>query len=246
MKALSLTTGAVERDWIETTARAAVRFAAGKATAGFVAPPVASLASSMLAAMLFDSIKVLALLTIATLAAAGVALAASQRVRGRTPSCRSVESGTVLAISQVRPEPAPKDAIPKALSDPNASTRNRPPSRVRSARQVSKNRSRHDKRYSEKPASGHSSRPDSFSSAIFPTIRENRPPAKTWKPRSAWAANCSNESGCEMIPEATAVTGLARSSTRSRASPATTWADPAVLARSDRNIEIATASRTAS
>ena len=117
MKALSLTTGALERDWIETTAHAAVRFAAGKATAGFVAPPVASLASSMLAVMLFDSIKVLALLTIATLAAAGLALAASQRVAEST-ELRSVGPGAALAVSQIRPEREPEDLSSRAISGP--------------------------------------------------------------------------------------------------------------------------------
>ena len=39
-KSLSVTTRALDREWTETTARAAVRFAAGKTTAGLVAPPV--------------------------------------------------------------------------------------------------------------------------------------------------------------------------------------------------------------
>jgi len=116
-KALSQTAGALERDWIEATARAAVRFAAGKATAGLVAPPVAGLAASMLAAMLFDSIKVITLFTIATLAAAGLALAASQRAAVST-ELRSVESGVVLAVSQTRPEPAPEDLSAKSFSRP--------------------------------------------------------------------------------------------------------------------------------
>ena len=117
MKALALTAGAFERDWIEATARAAVRFAAGKATAGLVTPPVAGLASSMLAAMLFDSIKILTLFMIAALAAAGLALAASQRAAMST-QLRSVESGAVLAVSQIRPEPAPRDLTRTALSGP--------------------------------------------------------------------------------------------------------------------------------
>ena len=44
-KSLSVPTAVLDREWTETTARAAVRFAAGKATAGLVAPPVAGLAS---------------------------------------------------------------------------------------------------------------------------------------------------------------------------------------------------------
>ena len=66
-KSLSVTTGLLDRGWTETTARAAVRFAAGNATAGLVAPPVAGLASSVLAAMVVDPLKILALIAIAAL-----------------------------------------------------------------------------------------------------------------------------------------------------------------------------------
>ena len=47
----------LEREWTETTARAAVRFAAGKGTAGLVAPPWPGLAESVLAAMLGDIVE---------------------------------------------------------------------------------------------------------------------------------------------------------------------------------------------
>ena len=61
------TPGMLEREWTETTARAAVRFAAGKGTDGLVAPPVTGLAESVLVAMLGDSLKVVALTVISLL-----------------------------------------------------------------------------------------------------------------------------------------------------------------------------------
>jgi CxxC motif-containing protein (DUF1111 family) len=71
----------LRREWTETTARAAVRFAAGKATAGLVAPPVTNLASSILTAMLIDSLKVVAVLAIAVLfASAGLFLAVATAI----------------------------------------------------------------------------------------------------------------------------------------------------------------------
>ena len=70
---LSVPAGVLRRDWTETTAHAAVRFAAGQGTAGLVAPPVTGLAESVLAAMLADSLKVFSLFAIAFfLAAAGL------------------------------------------------------------------------------------------------------------------------------------------------------------------------------
>ena len=65
--ALSATLGTIDREWSETTARAAVRFAAGKGTAGLVGPPVTRLAESALAAMLGDSLKVVGLTVVSLL-----------------------------------------------------------------------------------------------------------------------------------------------------------------------------------
>ena len=67
---LSVTPGMLEREWTETTARAAVRFAAGKGTGGLVALPVAGLAEKVLAAMLGKSL-ITASLIAASLASAG-------------------------------------------------------------------------------------------------------------------------------------------------------------------------------
>jgi RNA polymerase sigma factor (sigma-70 family) len=67
---VSVPAGVLGRDWTGTTARAAIRFAAGKATAGLVAPTVTRLAESVLAAMLADSLKVVSLLAIAFFLAA--------------------------------------------------------------------------------------------------------------------------------------------------------------------------------
>ena len=61
---LSLTPGTLGREWTETTARAAVRFAAGKGIDGLVAPPVSVLAETVLVAMLVDSLKLGALVAI--------------------------------------------------------------------------------------------------------------------------------------------------------------------------------------
>ena len=69
------TPGILGRDWTETTARAAIRFAAGKETAGLVAPPVSGLAESVLTGMLADSLKVVALMVISlVLISAGLVL----------------------------------------------------------------------------------------------------------------------------------------------------------------------------
>ncbi len=59
--------GVFDREWAEQTARAAVRFAAGETTTGLIAPPVAGLASSVLTAMVADSVKTLALIAVAPL-----------------------------------------------------------------------------------------------------------------------------------------------------------------------------------
>ena len=69
-KAFSLPPRVFTPEWTEATARAAVRFASGKATAGLVAPSVTGLASSVLTAMLLDSLKVVGALAIASLIAA--------------------------------------------------------------------------------------------------------------------------------------------------------------------------------
>ena len=104
-KALSLTAVVLEREWIDATARAAVRFAAGKATAGLVAPAVAGLTRSVLATMFLDSIRVLALFAIAALlAAAGLSWAAFRPVQvhvDRLP----VESRALIATPQHSTEP---------------------------------------------------------------------------------------------------------------------------------------------
>ncbi len=57
----ALKPGMVERDWTVATARAAVRFAAGKGTAGLVAPSVARVGESVIAAMFGDTLKFVAL-----------------------------------------------------------------------------------------------------------------------------------------------------------------------------------------
>jgi len=86
----------LERAWTATTARAAVRFAAGKGTAGLVAPPVSGLAETVLGAMLGDSLKLVALLTISIfLVLGGIRLTGRSRDKPR------------LDVSHIEPEPAP-------------------------------------------------------------------------------------------------------------------------------------------
>ena len=81
---LSATAGVPGREWTEATATAAVRFAAGKGTAGLVAPAVTRLAESALAAMLHGPLKVVALVAIALLlASAALSLTGPSTRRGR-------------------------------------------------------------------------------------------------------------------------------------------------------------------
>ena len=80
--------GVVGRKWAETTAHAAVRFAARKGLTGLVAPPVAGLAESVLAAMVAESLKALALVALSfVLAGAGLFLTvrAAEARRGGPP-----------------------------------------------------------------------------------------------------------------------------------------------------------------
>ena len=114
-KSLSTTARSLDRHWAEQTARAAVRFAAGKTTAGLVAPPVAGLASSVLTAMVGDSLKTLALFPIALLlVAAGLSWngpAASETSRrnsrlesqAKEPSPQSQERLTPRAVARQAP-----------------------------------------------------------------------------------------------------------------------------------------------
>jgi RNA polymerase sigma factor (sigma-70 family) len=86
------TPGMLEREWTATTARAAVRFAAGKGTAGLVAPPVTGLAESVLAAMVGQSLKVVALTLISlVLVFAGLGLTGWPRKQSR-PEIPQIET----------------------------------------------------------------------------------------------------------------------------------------------------------
>jgi RNA polymerase sigma factor (sigma-70 family) len=112
--AIPLATSVPRPDWTETTARAAVRFAAGKPTAGLVAQPVTSLASSVLTAMLVDSLKVVAALAITSLfAAVGLTFAAVTMIEAQNDLPLN-EPKKVTAAPQLRPEPAPKETVRKA------------------------------------------------------------------------------------------------------------------------------------
>jgi RNA polymerase sigma factor (sigma-70 family) len=101
---LSLTPGVIEREWTETTARAAVRFAAGKGTAGLVAPPVSGLAETVLGAMLGDSLKLAALIAISLfLVLGGICLTGLATDKPR-PEVARLEPKTAPALF-MKPEP---------------------------------------------------------------------------------------------------------------------------------------------
>ena len=113
-KSLSLPTGTLDREWSQTTARAAVRFAAGKATTGLIAPPVAGLASSVLTAMVGDSLKVLSLIVISSLiAAAGLSFIWRKPAETRTDTSLSAAT-TTTAAPLIDSVPAPITAAPKS------------------------------------------------------------------------------------------------------------------------------------
>jgi RNA polymerase sigma factor (sigma-70 family) len=114
-KSLSVTTGLLDRGWTETTARAAVRFAAGNATAGLVAPPVAGLASSALAAMVVDPLKIPAIIAIAALLiASGLSLTRPKAEEPPRPGS-TLEAKIATVVPQIQPQPTPTTTTPKAV-----------------------------------------------------------------------------------------------------------------------------------
>ncbi len=120
---LSVTTSTLDREWAQTTARAAVRFAAGKATTGLIAPPVAGLASSVLTAMLGESLKILSLIVISALiVAAGLALSA----RKVTQVPHEISLAAHTAAQLVDPVPTPITPTP-GLSTKTADHHEQPP-----------------------------------------------------------------------------------------------------------------------
>jgi RNA polymerase sigma factor (sigma-70 family) len=108
--------GVLGREWTLATARAAVPFAAGKGTLGLVAPTVTGVAESEIAAMLGDSLRIVALLASPFLAGAlylaltGVAPKAIDRGgSGRQP--------TPISATLIKPEPALQATTPQLASD---------------------------------------------------------------------------------------------------------------------------------
>jgi RNA polymerase sigma factor (sigma-70 family) len=114
MASLAVTPVFLKREWTHTTARAAVRFAAGKETAGLITPPVSRLAESVLAAMLGDTLKVIALTVISLLlVSTGVWL--TGRALGEPRRHRSLLELEPASGRLVKPEPASGSPILKAL-----------------------------------------------------------------------------------------------------------------------------------
>jgi RNA polymerase sigma factor (sigma-70 family) len=110
-KSLSLTPGVFGREWTDRTARAAVRFAAGKGTAGLVAPPVSGLAETVLAAMLGESLKLIGLTAITLfLILGGICLTGLKAEKSR------------LLVSHLEPTPAPAPFMTPELTTKAASS----------------------------------------------------------------------------------------------------------------------------
>jgi RNA polymerase sigma factor (sigma-70 family) len=125
--AFCLPTRAPRQEWTETTARAAVRFAAGKSTAGLVAPPVTNLASSVLTAMLFDSLKIVAPLAISSLfVAAGFFLVNATVIEAQTAG--PINKPQMLTAAP-RTSRAPKANVRKVLG-PRADQKNQSEAQV--------------------------------------------------------------------------------------------------------------------
>ena len=118
-KSLSTTAGALDRQWAEHTARAAVRFAAGKTTTGLVAPPVAGLASSVLTAMLGDSLKALALIPIALLLIAGGLSLNGPRTTEVKPGNLTLESQSTTSMPQTDRQRIPNAIVRQASGETN-------------------------------------------------------------------------------------------------------------------------------
>jgi RNA polymerase sigma factor (sigma-70 family) len=114
-KSLSVTTVLLDREWTQATARAAVRFAARKATAGLIAPSVAGLARAVLATMVGDSLKVLTLIAVAALL--GVAgLSLTRPTPPELPRHGSLlETKTPTAATRAKQQPAPITPAPEVV-----------------------------------------------------------------------------------------------------------------------------------
>ena len=112
------TAAAPGREWTETTARPAVRTAAGRGKGGLVAPAVTGLAEGVLTAMFHDSLKVVAPMAVAILlAAVGLSSTAGPR------AVEAVRPGPLPATAdQIQPASAPGSAprgvaVPVAVKD---------------------------------------------------------------------------------------------------------------------------------
>ncbi len=119
-KSLSTTAGALDRQWAEQTSHAAVRFAAGKTTAGLVAPSVAGLASSVLTAMLGDSLKTLALIPIALLLVAAGLTLNGRRTTEVKPRNLVLESQSTTSAPQTDRQRTPNATVRQASGETNA------------------------------------------------------------------------------------------------------------------------------
>ena len=116
-KSLSVPAVVFDRAWTQTTARAAVQFADGKATAGLIAPQVTGLATLVLSAMIGDSLKTLALITTAALLVAAGLSFSGRRVAEVPRQNSLLKPKTAKAASKIDPQPTPIATAPQAPTE---------------------------------------------------------------------------------------------------------------------------------
>ncbi len=104
---LSATTDAPGREWTETTARAAIRFASGQGTSGLVAPVVIGWAEWALTAVFKTMLKIVALTTIA-LVLGWVGVSA---IGPSNDGTVSIPGATRTTGDRIEPVPTPQAAL---------------------------------------------------------------------------------------------------------------------------------------
>ena len=107
----------VPSEWVDATVSAASRVAAGKTTAGVVSASVAALVEGVVWTMMFNSLKLVAALAVATALAAGaVAYARQDREQGTPAVDASGTTATRAGTQTVQPTPdtAPLAGEPEA------------------------------------------------------------------------------------------------------------------------------------
>ena len=221
MTSLTATASVPRRNWSETTARAAVRFAAGNEPAGLVTPAVTGLAHSMLAAMVFGPLKMFGLLaTVLVLAWAGFSLSGPATDKVQVTPSRS--SSKQSKADPIRPRPEPKPSLQRASvasvvkNDEAAGSVGR--EQLESRKQPASILPLPDRHSDDRVFSGPSapsSRPRSL--ALIRGRSETRHAAGRELFERVWVKD---------DPRATGVMGSGRCSTGKHVLPVITWEDP--------------------